>query len=264
MRTGATLDRPPAPVLKRFPKQRPDLPDAIQRIYRDYYLRNRNGQLPASRLAQFTEGWMHRQVASGASDDSSSLPPRSTLEIGAGTLNQLPYEPADCGPYDVIEPMQFLLHDSPHRARVRHVYSDISEVPPSACYDRVTAVACFEHVLDLPAVVARAGLILRQEGECRVAIPSEGGLLWALGWRLTTGLEFRLRYGLDYGHLMRYEHVNTAHEIADVLGYFFRSVQRRYFGVAHHLSLYQALTCREPDKQRCAAYIDSLATGQPR
>ena len=94
--------------------------------------------------------------------------------------------------------------------RVRHVYSDISEIPPGQTYDRVTSIATFEHICDLPHVIARVGIMLTPRGELRVSIPSEGTPLWTLGWKLTTGLEFRLRHRLGYGQLMRHEHVNTA------------------------------------------------------
>ena len=74
----------------------------------------------------------------------------------------------------------------------------------------------------------------------------DGTLLWTLGWRLTTGLEFRWKYGLDYGVLMRHEHVNTAAEIEAVLRAFFKSVRRSVFGIAPALSFYQCFECTSP------------------
>ena len=65
-------------------------------------------------------------------------------------------------------------------------------------------------------VIALCGLLLKPQGQLRVAIPSEGTILWKLGWKMTTGVEFKWKYGLDYGTLMRYEHVNNAQEIENI------------------------------------------------
>src|SRR5262249_17615936 len=126
-------------------------------------------------------------------------------------------------------------------------------------YDRIVSIATFEHLCELPAIVAQCGLLLGPTGELRVAVPSEGTVLWALGWKLTTGIEFRLRHGLNYGVLMRHEHVNTADEIASVLRVFFRSVRRSVFGIVPALSLYQFFQCQEPNRPNCADYLSSLA-----
>ena len=80
----------------------------------------------------------------------------------------------------------------------------------------------------------------------RSAIPSEGGFLWALGWKLTTGLEFRLRHGLDYGLMMAHEHVNDAFEIEALVSALFGEVEVRSFGLGRQLSLYRFLAARRP------------------
>jgi hypothetical protein len=85
----------------------------------------------------------------------------------------------------------------------------------------------------------------------RAAIPAEGGPLWKLGWKLTTGFEFKRRYGLDYEVIMRSEHVNTWKEVAGVLNYFFRRVDFTYLGLTRTLSFYQVYICRDPDRAKC-------------
>lgn len=237
-------------MFESFPKKRPPLPPEIAAIYAEHYKSNREGRTAASSLAQRAEAWMHRKVAADLAQEQGEL---ATLEIGAGTLNQLAYE-KNRGPYDIVEPFAGLFADSPQLPRLRHVYADIAEVPTSARYDRITSVATFEHVTNLPEVVARAGLLLAPGGCLRSAIPSEGTFLWTLGWKLTTGLEFRLRHGLDYGILMRHEHVNNAAEIAAVLRYFFAAVQSSAFGLTSAVSLYQFYCCREPRLDRCRDY----------
>ena len=91
-----------ATMFEQFPKTRPPLPKQMEAIHASHYRANRTGQTAATSLAQRMESWLHRKVAS----DVVSRPreTRSTLEIGAGTLNQLPYEP-DVGPYDIVEPL---------------------------------------------------------------------------------------------------------------------------------------------------------------
>ncbi len=225
-------------LLSRFPKQRPELPEAYRKIYAEHYKRNREGGSAASSLAQKMEAWMHRKVAEDVIRDPREC---STLEIGAGNLNHVPYEP-QTGRYDVVESLADIAGRSPHRFRVGNAYRDLNEIHDQH-YDRIVSIAAFEHYCDLPDVVAACTRLLKPNGQLRIAIPSEGTLLWTLGWKLTTGLEFRLKYGLDYGVLMRHEHVNTAAEIEAVLRAFFKNVRRSVFGLAPRLSFYQFFEC---------------------
>ena len=243
-------------MFEQFPKTRPPLPEAMAEIYTQHYRENREGETPASSVAQRMEAWLHRQVAR---DVVATSDPAATLELGAGTLNQLQYEPVR-GPYDVVEPFRELFEGSDRLERIRAVYTDIAEVPEESRYDRITAVATFEHICNLPEVIARAGLLLQERGCLRTSIPSEGTFLWALGWKMTTGIEFRLRYGLDYGTLMRHEHVNTAVEIEGLLRHFFRRVRGQVFGISRSISLYQFYECRDADLDRCRAYLEKVST----
>jgi SAM-dependent methyltransferase len=231
-----------AALLARFPKTRPPLPPKLAAIYTRQYLENRGGETPAASAAQRLERWLHRQVAADVKDAAS---PGATLELGAGTLNQLAYEPAGIA-YDIVEPFEALYRDSPLLGAVRAAYADIAEVPPARTYDRITSVASLEHICDLPLVLSRAARRLAPGGSLRAAIPSEGGFLWGLGWRATTGLEFRLRHGLDYGRLMAHEHVNDAREIETLVRALFEEVEVKSFGLGRQLSLYRFLAARGP------------------
>jgi len=179
---------------------------------------------------------LHRKVASDVAHLQES--DKVTLELGAGTFNQLPYEPAIRN-YDIIEPSTYFFENSPLLSRIRNIYSDISEIPGGIRYDRITSTATLEHICNLPEVVAKSGLLLADDGVFRASIPSEGSWLLTLGWRLTTGIEFRLKYGVDYGLLNKHEHVNTAKEIAEILEYFFESIQYEVFGLSKSISFYQ-------------------------
>ena len=237
-------------ILNRFPKERLPLPPEFQAIYSEQYKENREGKSSAAGLAQRMESWMHRKVAG----DVSSSSEKSTLEIGAGTLNHLPYE-MHSRPYDIIEPFRFLYESSPLIEKLRDVYDDISEIPNGTNYDRIVSIAAFEHICTLPEVVANCGILLNNGGNLRVAIPSEGTILWRLGYTLSTGLEFRRRYNLDYGILMKHEHVNTAKEIELVLRHFFSDVKGNVFGVAKALSFYQFYVCQNPQLDKCEEYL---------
>ena len=98
-------------------------------------------------------------------------------------------------------------------------------------------------------------MLLKKDGVLRASIPSEGTFLWALGWKLTTGLEFRLKHGLDYSLLLKYEHVNNAAEIEEVLEYFFADVRCRVFGISRGLSIYQFFACARPKLGRCREHL---------
>ena len=200
-------------MFSKFPKTRPVLPKAYQDIYNQHYLDNREGNSAATGVAQKLEQWLHKKVAA----DAVKPPFKYSLEIGAGTLNQLKYE--HIGVYDIVEPFKELYKDSPELKKVNNVYADISEISLNNQYDRITSVATFEHILNLPEVVAKSCLLLNEDGVMRTAIPSEGGMLWKAAYTLTTGVEFKMKHGLNYETLMRHEHVNSAKEIRDCLLY---------------------------------------------
>ena len=80
----------------------------------------------------------------------------------------------------------------------------------------------------------------------QVAIPCEGEFAFKLGWKLTTGLSFRLKYGLDYSKIMRHEHLNTQKEILVIIEKFFdiKKFQRSPFLLPfYNLSFYSYIEC---------------------
>ena len=238
-------------TIKSFPKIRIELPKKYQEIYADHYKLNRDGDTSATSLAQKMEAWLHKKVAKDLTSND-----KSTLEIGAGTLNQLAYE--ETQPYDIIEPFTSLYTNSKHLDKIRNIYKDIDEINLDTKYDRITSIATFEHVLDLPKVVAKSCLLLNNGGSLRVSIPNEGTILWKLGYKLTTGIEFKMKYGLDYELLMRYEHVNTSKEIEQVLKYFFKTVKSSSFGISKGLAFYRFNECATPDITKAQEYLMSI------
>lgn len=237
-----------------FPKTRPELPDEFEKIYKNQYKQNREGKTLFSSLSLKAESWQHIRAVKDILQDNNN---KSTLEIGAGTLNHLPYEPANIE-YDIIEPHKELYEASELLKHIRNVFSDISELPPHSKYHRIISFNVFEHICNLPEVVAKCGLLLEPDGHMKIGIPSEGTPVWSLSWRLTRGIEFRIKYGLDYNVLMKYEHVNTALEIGEVLMHFFSNTQVEVLGLCKSLSLYQLYTCATPNLNRCSEYLDHI------
>jgi hypothetical protein len=235
-------------LLLSYPRSRPSLPAAHQEIYEQEYKNNRSGGTLASRWAQRAERWMHYKIAQRAAES------QSVLEIGAGTLNHVPYEKAPV--YDVVEPFRSLYADSPYRKRIRNIFADVSEIPGDMRYERIVSIAVLEHLERLPEVVAQSAMLLSKGGMFQHSIPSEGGMLWGLGWRMTTGLAYRIRNGLSYGTLMSHEHINEAPEIIDITKWFFQEVKIKRFPLPlHHASLYTYVEAQNPYQDRCTSYL---------
>ena len=238
-------------ILDEFPKQRIELPESYRKIYNEHYLNNRAGIYKTTSISKKLESWMHRKIAA---DVIWTKDKKSTLEIGAGTLNQLSYENGTEQAYDIVEPFKELFQGSPFLNLIRNIYNDISDVPKNQKYDRITTTATFEHLQDLPFVVASAANLLNSDGHLRVSIPNEGTIMWYLGTKIT-GFEFKRKYGLDYQILMKYEHVNTSNDIEKVLEYFFKKIKCSVFGINKGLAFYRFYDCTLPNQMRVDNYL---------
>lgn len=238
-------------LLASFPRARSLLPAKYREVYEREYQLNRGGGSFLTRIAAALEAWMHRKVAIGSSGHAC------VLELGAGNLNHLVYEKSYSG-YDVVEPFKALYEDRAEIEKVRHFYDSIDDVPLENRYQRVISIAVLEHLESLPAIVAKSACLLTEDGVFQAGIPSEGGALWGIAWRFSTGIGFWLRNRLPYGVLMRHEHVNDADEIEAVLRYFFSDVSVcRYPLTLLHLSFYSYLEARRPRLARVNEYLSS-------
>lgn len=239
-------------ILSSYPRSRPALSEAHQQIYVSHYLENREGTGHLTRFKNNLEAWMHKQIASHQYGNE-------VLEIGAGTMNHVAYEPPGLL-YDAVEPFRELWQGRPGLLGIRNVYKSVAEIPEQLRYDRIFSIAVLEHLTDLPRVVAMAALRLRAGGRFQAGIPSEGGLFWGLAWRISTGVSFRLRTGLPYKDLMRHEHVNRAAEILAICSWFFEEIKIKRFPTPfHHLSFYCVVEGRRPRSARCCAQIKEEA-----
>lgn len=237
-------------LLDTYPRVRQPLPASQAHHFEEAYLANREGRGFFNWLSQASEGWMHRAVARTAQDGS-------VLELGAGTLNHLPYESREPGStYDIVEPRNFLYENSTEKKNVSTIYRDAFEIDPACRYSRIISIATLEHVLDLPRLVALSGLLLAEGGVFSNAIPSEGGMLWGLSWRLTTGLAYKVKTGHSYRNIMRHEHVSSCEEIIAIVRHFFRQVEvRRFPGPGPHASIYSVVNARNPDTITCESLL---------
>jgi len=236
-----------AALLESYPRRRPPLTPAHEAIFARQYRINREGSRVVEGLAQRLERWMHARVAQQRGGP--------ILELGAGTLNHLRYEPPDEA-YDVVEPFHELFNGRPEAMRIRSFFDDVGDIPPERSYRRIISIAVLEHLTDLPRDVARAALRLQSDGVFQAGIPTEGGLLWWIGWRFSTGLSYRFRTGLDYGIVMRHEHVNQAPEILAIVRHLFGKVATRRFPFpGHHASFYTYVEARIPNFARCRQIV---------
>lgn len=227
-------------LIQSYPRLRNPLPPEYAVIYDQHYKENRSGGTTVAGLSNKIEEWMHKRVAKSARPEGLT-----TLEIGAGTLNQLKYEPTD-SVYDIVEPYTALFSHSPYLYRVRNIYEDISQIIGSKLYDRIISVACFEHICNLPEVIEATQKLIKSSGILSIAIPNEGRFLWKFSYTNTTGREFKKRFNLDYEVMMRHEHINTADEIEMLLRYYYRDVKCSMFGVGKTFSLYRHYVCKNP------------------
>lgn len=234
-------------ILSRFPKKLSTLPPEYDEIYKEEYKRGRTPAGIFLRIVHFVESWMHRTVAKNTG--------KNILEIGAGTLNHLVYE-KNWERYDVVEPMPFLFQDSENEELITRHFNRISELPANAHYDKILSIAVFEHITNLPYELALLSKCSDEDTYFSIAIPNEGGFLWWLSWRCTTGLSFWLRHKLDYAVMMKHEHVNTAPEIIEICKYFFTDVSiKRFPLISHHFSLFTVINASGIKSDICSEII---------
>lgn len=220
-------------ILSRFPKKLTTLPPEYSEIYKEEYKRGRTPAGIFLRIVHYVESWMHHTVSK---KDGAHI-----LEIGAGTLNHIGFE-KNWQKYDVVEPMPFLFHGSENEKLISQHFNRISDLPENISYDKIISIAVFEHITNLPYELALLSKNSDEKTQFSIAIPNEGGFLWWLSWRCTTGFSFWLRHKLDYGVMMRHEHVNSAPEIIHIFKYFFTDVTiKRFPLIGHHFSLFTVI-----------------------
>ena len=238
-----------AQLLHSYPRKRSILSTKYGNIYKSELLAGRVGTSLMHRLVLYVESWMHRKVA------SRSFVSNHVLEIGAGTLNHLKYEMPTQN-YDVIEPNAYFFAGSNNMSKINALFKSMQDVPVDSMYDRIISIAVLEHLVDLPSEIALSGMRLNKNGIFQAGIPCEGEVSWTIASHLTTGLAFRIRTGLSYLPIIRYEHINSAAEIIELVKYFYKNVAIKRFPLPFkNLSFYIYLEATSPKLDICHDYI---------
>jgi hypothetical protein len=241
-------------ILSKFPKKKPPLAQFYRDNYNSFYDNNRNAKSLVTKISSYLEQWMHLVISSNNKINNPKI-----LEIGAGTLNHIPYE-KKYQTYDIIEPYVDMYKNTSLLSRVNNIFTSIYDVPPNFKYDLIISIATLEHVEDLPAILVKAADLLdnNSDASLKIAIPSEGSFLWYLAWRFGTGLGFWLKYGKSYKPFMNYEHINSSHEIESLIHFFFKDITvKRFPFEAFHLSLYTYIEASNLNLNNIKYYLDS-------
>ena len=168
-------------ILASYPRTRPPLTSGHENLYVQEYKNNREGDRKVDSMAQTLEAWMHRQIIT---HKSSNL-----LELSTGTLNHIIHENSNTI-YDIVGPFEGLYQHSPRLNQVRDIYSSLEAISQDKKYTRIISIAVLEHMTNLPIDIALSATHMENNGIFQAGIPSEGGFLWWLGWRCTTGISY--------------------------------------------------------------------------
>ncbi len=235
-------------ILNRYPKKRIELNDKIKKIYKAYYLYSRSNRGVVKKTFMKFTNWMHLNVASGGYVNK-------ILEMGAGNLNHVEFEKFE--KYDVIEPSLFLYNTSENKSLISNHYINLTKLDEEQ-YDKIVSVATLEHLINLSYDIAKLSILLKENGSFKHAIPTEGSVLWYLSSRYISGLNFFIRHRLNFDNLLRYEHVNTAYEIEEIIKYFFEDVKIKRFPFnLRQLSIFTYIEAKNPKKKLASEFLNN-------
>lgn len=139
-----------------------------------------------------------------------------TLEVGAGLGEHYQWENLSNQDYYMLEyreewckKLNLKYPDS------KVIHGDIqTELHFSAGYfDRVIAIHVLEHLPDLPKALIEIDRLLKPGGHFDIVIPCEGGLAYGFARKISSERLFKKHFGMEYGPIIRAEHVNRYPEI---------------------------------------------------
>lgn len=238
-------------LLNKYPKKRPKLPFDLKKKIKKIYLKNRTSSLSVN----IFEKWGHFKI-------KSKFNHKQILEIGCGTLNHLPFEDLKKKKYDVVEPDDnfYLNSKLSDRKKINNRYLDINKIKNKK-YDTIISCYVLEHLIELPSILAKTGLLLKKRGVSKHAIPCEGCLAWTIGRFIHSDIKFYIQTGYSNSVFMRYEHVNNFDEILKIAKIFFNDVKIEYsypFFLSKHSSFYACLTLKNPILKKCRNYLKNI------
>lgn len=178
-----------------------------------------------------------------------SARPGSTLDIGAGLGQHIPYEDLSAQEYHAVELRQdmakTIVQNFPN---VHTLIGDCQQGLPydDSSFDRVVAIHVLEHLPNLPGALSEIRRLLKPDGLLSVVIPCEGGVGYSLGRRVTTQRVFEKRYKTKYRWHVKSDHVNSAREVIAQLEAHFQVMDSTYFPTrvpSVDLNLLIGITC---------------------
>ena len=232
-------------LLKQYPKKRPPLNKKLKKIFDFEYKKNRTNF-----LSQLSESWLHFSIRGRKKFFNKSL------EIGAGTLNHVPYEEMKNNKYDVIEPKKFLYKNNSNKTLINKFYGNLNIVPNNK-YDRIISCAVLEHLEDLPRYLHLSSKKLKKNGYQSHSIPCEGYPVWDIAWYLASGISFKIRTGQNFREVQKHEHINSYDEILFLINFFYKKVKISFSHPGFftpYLSLYANITFSVPNKKNITIY----------
>ena len=232
-------------IISKYPKKRVDLPIPLKKIFNKYYLNNRKNY-----LSQLIEKWLHLSI-------NDRWTKKNTLEIGAGTLNHLPYESKKN--YDIIEPKKFLYKNSKYKKLINKIFKNIKNCKNNY-YDRIISCAVLEHMTNLPEYLCISSLKMKDTGYQQHSIPCEGYPVWNITWFLFSGVLFKIKYGYSFKHIMNHEHLNNLDEVISLVSFFYSKVKIKYSYpfFNKYLSFYANIKFSNPKKNNIKRYLDII------
>ena len=146
------------------------------------------------------------------------------LEIGAGTLAHLPFVRHRFSRYIASDFDQVVVEaakDEPLPAGVELLQLDGTSLPfEDDSFDRLIATHVLEHIPFPHLAIQEWVRVLRPGGVLSLILPCDPGWAWRLG-RCFGPRERAMRSGLPYDYYMAREHVNSIHNLANILRFHF-------------------------------------------
>lgn len=152
------------------------------------------------------------------------------LEIGCGNGHHLVHRRGEYGHYIGLDVAENLLRIMDERLPAfPKLAGSAYELPfPDASIDCVFSVYVFEHLRELARCLQEVRRVLKSNGELLIGLPTEGGLAWDLGRRLTSKPYMERKYGIDYMAIVHWEHWNTHDEVVAMVKEQFTLLEQRF------------------------------------
>lgn len=155
-----------------------------------------------------------------------------TLEIGAGLGEHIYYEDLNGQDYCAMELRDNMAKVIKEKFQNVKVYvGDCQERLPfdNDSIDRIIAIHVLEHLPNLPNALQEIHRILNNNGVFQVVIPCEGGIAYSIARKISAERIFKKHFNMDYGWLIKTEHINVPSEIIEEINCLFEITKSSFF-----------------------------------